>query len=318
MADLDALTAHLRETYDFGADAVFPFQDDVILVRDRGGRRWVARVFPASRPHAAVEGDAEILAALARLGYPAERVADEHPVSMLEDRPVLVTRAVSAVPRARRRQAIKDAGGIRGLGALLGCLHRLEPEETGRWRSGGAWHHMAEGLPARELAVAADWLGAARERAGVRELACLRELEDGLAGLDPGTGLVCAALHPDFVLANVVATDAGMVLVDWAGAGRGPRAWSLAFLLMAEGAKDLRRVDLAVAGYRRWVTPEPEELARLEAMVAARPLIFDLWRLHHGQLSAVDAVKRWHETRRLAAAIARRARDAFMATEGVH
>jgi hypothetical protein len=30
-----------------------------------------------------------------------------------------------------------------------------------------------------------------------------------------------------------------MVLVDWAGAGRGPRAWSLAFLLYPEGAAGL-------------------------------------------------------------------------------
>jgi aminoglycoside phosphotransferase (APT) family kinase protein len=33
-----------------------------------------------------------------------------------------------------------------------------------------------------------------------------------------------ALIHPDFVLANVVVSpDRGMALVDWAGAGRGPR-----------------------------------------------------------------------------------------------
>jgi hypothetical protein len=47
--------------------------------------------------------------------------------------------------------------------------------------------------------------------------------------------------------------------------------WSLAFLLCAEGAKDLRRVDVVLAGYRRHVTLE-EELDRLAAMPApSRP-----------------------------------------------
>jgi thiamine kinase-like enzyme len=33
--------------------------------------------------------------------------------------------------------------------------------------------------------------------------------------------------HPDFLLANVVAsTDGRLVVVDWAGSGRAPRLWS--------------------------------------------------------------------------------------------
>ena len=63
-----------------------------------------------------------------------------------------------------------------------------------------------------------------------------RELDD----VDDGAGLPAALTHPDFVLANVVAPAAGgMVVVDWTGAGTGPRAWTLAFLLWAEGARNL-------------------------------------------------------------------------------
>jgi predicted enzyme related to lactoylglutathione lyase len=76
---------------------------------------------------------------------------------------------------------------------------------------------------------------------------------------------------PGGVLANVVATDDGMVLVDWAGAGRGPRAWSLAFLLYAEGASELRRVDVVLGGYRRHVTLSPAELGRLAGLILVRP-----------------------------------------------
>jgi hypothetical protein len=38
------------------------------------GPDWVARVFPAARPVAAAEGDAQVLRALAHAGFPAETV----------------------------------------------------------------------------------------------------------------------------------------------------------------------------------------------------------------------------------------------------
>jgi hypothetical protein len=100
---------------------------------------------------------------------------------------------------------------------------------------------------------------------------------DGGLGCPIGPGL-CAAdglpeglIHPDFVLVNVVATPGGMVLVDWAGAGRGPRLWSLAFALYAEAAKEPRRAGAVLLGYREHVTLETEELDRLGAVAQARP-----------------------------------------------
>ena len=72
------------------------------------------------------------------------------------------------------------------------------------------------------------------------------------------------------------------MLVDWTGGGRGPRLWSLGFLLYSVGARDdLARVDRAVAGYRQRVAP-PAELDRLAAAVRARPVIFAAWGLLHG------------------------------------
>jgi Ser/Thr protein kinase RdoA (MazF antagonist) len=309
MTDPEALRVHLVERYGFRAQTQFPFDQDVVLLRRDDGPSWVARIFPAERPVSAVERDAAILRWLADRDYPAERCADPDPVSVLDGQAVLVTEVVASVPRAQRRAAIKDAGGIRGLGELLARLHTLqpqpEPEPEALNRPGGAWHHMADGTPADELGVARRWLEEAEEQASVRDLPHFQALADALDAVDACSGLPEALIHPDFVLANVVATpEPAMVLVDWAGAGRGPRLWSLAFLLWAEGAKDLRRVDLAFSGYRRQVQLEDAELERLEAAIPARALVFDIWRLHHHAGSAGDAASNATKTRELARLIA--------------
>ena len=66
-----------------------------------------------------------------------------------------------------------------------------------------------------------------------------------------------------------------MVLVDWSGAGRAPRAWSLAFLLWSVGlGGDLARVDRVIDGYRRRVRTAPEELDRRPRrvqLISSRP-----------------------------------------------
>jgi Ser/Thr protein kinase RdoA (MazF antagonist) len=305
----EELRSHLAERYGFRAHTLFNFDEGVTLMRRDDGPSWVARVFGPQRPRAAVEGDAAVLQWLAAQDYPAERCATEDPVSSHGDCAVLVTEAVSAVPRVQRRQTIKDAGGIRGLGELLARLHTLVPPDGAAGRPGGAWHHIAEGTPADELQAAAEWLEQAEADASFRDVAYYGQLADALAFATACEGLPQAFTHPDFVLANVVATPRrSMVLIDWAGAGVGPRLWSLAFLLWAEGAKDLRRVDLAVAGYAKHVRLEHDELARLEAAVTARPLVLDIWRLRHRGLSAADAAAGATEHRALARAIAERVR----------
>jgi Ser/Thr protein kinase RdoA (MazF antagonist) len=305
----EELRSHLAERYGFRAHTLFNFDEGVTLLRRDDGPSWVARVFGPQRAPAAVEGDAAVLRWLASHDYPAERCAAEDPVSSLGDCTVLVTEAVAAVARMQRRQTIKDAGGIRGLGELLARLHTLPPPDGAAGRPGGAWHHIADGSPADELRAAAEWLEQAEAEASFRDVAHYGELGEALEFASACEGLPQAFTHPDFVLANVVASpQPAMVLVDWAGAGVGPRLWSLAFLLWAEGAKDLRRVDLAIAGYARHVRLEHDELSRLEAAVTARPLVLDIWRLRHHALSAADAAVGAAEHRVLARAIAERVR----------
>jgi Ser/Thr protein kinase RdoA (MazF antagonist) len=72
-------------------------------------------------------------------------------------------------------------------------------------------------------------------------------------------------------------------------------------------------VDLAVAGYRRHVRLEPEELDRLASVISARSLVFDIWRLQHGSRAATDAARAAADTARLATQTAARARAALSA-----
>lgn len=59
--------------------------------------------------------------------------------------------------------------------------------------------------------------------------------------------------------------------------GRAARLWSLAFPLSVDGTKDLRRVDRVVAGYRRHLPLESDELSRLAAVARVRPMILETW-----------------------------------------
>ena len=142
------------------------------------------------------------------------------------------------------------------------------------------------------------------------ERAAFDALRVEVAALDAAEGLPEALLHPDFVLANVVATPGEMVLVDWAGAGRGPRLWSLAFLLYAEAAKEPRRAGAVLRGYFEYVTLEAEELNRLRAVACARPLVLRAWSVCMGRVSPTDAMTAAAQTKALTEMIATRVRAA--------
>lgn len=123
-----------------------------------------------------------------------------------------------------------------------------------------------------------------------------------------------AVVHPDFVPANAVPTaDERLVIVDWTGAGRGPRLWSLGFPLWAVGAHHPRLLDLAVSRYRKRISLEPEELDRLEGAIAGRPLMLDCWAFGCGRRSLAETVVRIEENRERANKIAAQARRAFAA-----
>jgi len=302
----DWLAAHLDERYGISVRRVSALDAGVFRVDRRDGPAWVARVFPSSRPVEAVAGDAEILRALESAGFPAERCADAQPVSRLDGQGVLVTELVDG----RRPEAPGRTFAV--LGALLGRLHGRPATSM---RAGGAWHHLApQGAPRDEIAAACRLLDEHRPAPGAAARAPHDELRAAVEGADDCADLPSAFVHPDPVPVNTLQTpDEQLVLVDWAGAGRGPRVWSLGPLLHAAGARDLRLVDAALARYRRHTVLEPRELERLAGAIAARPLMIDCWSLGAGRTTAAEVLDRMPATTALAHAIAQRARRAFEA-----
>ena len=311
------LRAHLETRYGITVDAMTELDLGVWRIGRADGPDWVARWFPARRAAEAVAGDAAILRYLAAHEFPAERCAADDPVSVLDGGSVLVTEWADPVPRPQRRDAIRAAGGLSHLGALLGRLHTLDTTSAASAggagavaRPGGAWHHLADGLPSAEVAAASRMLAEAAPLIPDAERAAFDALRAEVAALDTAEGLPEGLIHPDFVLANVVATPGGMVLVDWAGTGRGPRLWSLAFLLYAEAAKEPRRAGAVLLGYREHVTLEAEELDRLGAVARTRPLILRAWSVCMGRTTPTEAMTAASETKAMTEMIAARVRAA--------
>jgi Ser/Thr protein kinase RdoA (MazF antagonist) len=305
---------HLEAEYGIRVKTMSELDVGVYRVGQQNGSAWVARVFPAGRPVPAVAGDAEILRFLAGHGFRAERPAASDPVSELNGQGVLVTEYVDGATRQQRRDEIRRLGGFWSLGVMLGELNTLPvPDAPGAvGRPGGAWHHLAEGLPRDEIGAAARILDQAGERVAAGERKAYQALRAEVAGFDDGAGLPHALIHPDFVLANTIPSPSrGLVMVDWTGSGQGPRMWSLAFLLYAAGGRGINRVDSAVTGYLTQVRPEPEELDRLAGLIRVRPAMFHVWAVGQGRKTVAEAWRGVSDTRELADAVAARALTAF-------
>lgn len=311
---IDRLAGHLEARYGISVSGVAELDLGVMRVDRHDGPSWVARVFPRTRPVEAAEGDARILQALERRDFPAERCAVPEPVSVHEGQPVLVTVLVDGERATGRGRTFAV------LGALLGALHAATVEARTSIRPGGAWHHIApEGGPRQEIGAAVALLDALSERVTAREVAPLAAMREAVQAVDDCEDLPAALLHPDFVPANAISTpEGGLVMVDWTGAGRGPRLWALGFLLWAAGARDLRLVDSVVTHYRRRLRPEPAELARLDAAIGARPLVFACWNAAAGHRSPAELAEEIGPTARLAAAIGARARAGFEEPAGAN
>jgi Ser/Thr protein kinase RdoA (MazF antagonist) len=266
----DALPGHLEDRYGIRVATVTRLDAGVFRVERREGPPWVARLFVAARPLARTEEDAEVLRFLERRGFPAERCAHPEPVSSLDGRAVLVTTHVAG------RRPPSSPATRRRLGDLLGWLHTMATEAGPTERPAGSLHHLPqyEGGPGQDLAAAAALLADLEGRVPAEH----RQLYELIGALLPGGddchGLPEAFLHPDPVRNNVIVTPAGPVLVDWAGAGRGPRLASLAALLHTVGPA---HAGEALAGYRRHTDLTAEELDRLEGALWIRPLWLAAW-----------------------------------------
>jgi len=303
------LAAHLTGTYDISVSAIGALDSGVFRVDRTDGPSWVARVFPPARALEGVEGDAAILRALERAGFPAERCAHPNATSIFEEQAVLVSEFVEPAPALRpgRTAAI--------LGALLGRLHANPGSGL---REGGAWHHLSfVGGPREEIAATRERLEDAQTRVGLRELDAYYRVCDAVEALDDCHDLTHTFVHPDFVSVNAIPTaDERLVIVDWTGAGRGPRLWSLGFLLWACGNRSPRLVDAVLSRYRTHVTLEPDELARLAAAIRARAVTLECWSFCAGRRALAETAQRISTTGEVADAIAVHAHRVFESADG--
>lgn len=300
----ESVASHLEATYGVNVKGTRELDLGVYRVDLASGASWIARIFPAVRDLDAVRLDARLLGGLAAAGFPAERcaspdgAASSEPVSILDGQGVLVTelapgRALTAKPPA-----------FELLGRLLGLLHSLPVDAmhgdaaTAARRPGGAWHHLLpDGSPADELAAARTLLHGARHRVHAGGAARYDTLVSALEAADACVDLPHVLVHPDCVPRNAIGQPEGDVtLIDWTGAGQGPRVVSLGCLLWAAAASK-RNVAAVLAGYQQSVSLEPAEADRLGAAMELRPLILACWTFSTGR-DTLDGVADWWDNHR--------------------
>ena len=302
-AGTEGLAGHLERTYGAVVSGLVQLDLGVYRVDRADGPSWVARLFARTRPLEDVQGDADILARMAEQGYPAERLARPEAVSVHEGQGVLVTEFVPG-PKPE-----EDVSTYRMLGDLLGRLHASDSVPV---RPGGGWHHLVhQGTVDDEINAARSLADAAGARVPPGQEPLYERLKVELGGDLGFVGLPEALVHPDFVPPNAVLGPGGLVIVDWAGAGRGPRLASLGFLLWVAGAQGQACVDSVVAGYRAHIELEAGELDFLEAAIAFRRLTLQAWSFCVGRQSLPQVVDRFPAARAHARAVAARVRHLY-------
>lgn len=308
------LRAHIEEHYGVGVLSLQWLDRGVFSLNLQDGRRWIARVFPSSRPLEQIAGDARILRFLEQQKFPAERCADASPVSVLYDRGILVTEYIEGRSTDASERTLKT------FGEMLGRLSALPAKDGAITREAGALHHYSQsgGTPGNELDAAASWLAAIEDRVPPQSCALYQSLREQIANADTCQNLPTSLIHPDPVLKNLLTTTSNdLVLIDWTGAGRGPRIASLALLIwsgaLQKGGWSPRYVDAIVAGYRSHISLEESELDRLAAVMRLRPLVFACWRFRHAVNAhhSPDGSEWWWPSEELTQAIATRACAAF-------
>jgi Phosphotransferase enzyme family len=286
-----ALKAHLEAYYGIRIASMMPIDDDpeyrprgswpghypwTLIVKREDGPIWVARVFssPADKIDR-VEGDAEILRFLASHGFPAERLAHADPVSVHNGSGVIVTEFVDGGRPTTEHGRAESPAVHYELASLLGRLHTLPAAGGAVARDGGSEEHdggFYVGRPKQDLAAAMSFLVSVEDVIPAEEREKFEWLRDHVENADDAEGLPEALTHGNYHTWAAVGPPGNLVIVGWAGSGRGPRLPALAWLLKtaAEGHPDY--VDAVMRGYSEHVQLTDEELERLPGVLNMRPL----------------------------------------------
>jgi hypothetical protein len=285
-----ALTAHLEAQYGIRITSLASIDDDpktrprgswpghypsTLLLKRKDGPPWIARIFssPADRV-SRVEGDAEILRFLAAHNFPAERVADEHPVSVFDGSGVIVTEFVEGGRPTDSRGRGQTIAVQHELGSLLGLLHTLPAAGGAIARDGGSDESggFYVGRPRQDLAAAMSFLASVEDAVAPEGREGFELLRDLVENADDAEGLPEALTHGNYHSWSAVGTPGNLVITGWAGSGRGPRLPALAWLLRTAAEGDPGLVDAAMRGYSEHVHLTDDELERLPGVLSMKPL----------------------------------------------
>jgi Ser/Thr protein kinase RdoA (MazF antagonist) len=287
--DHAALKKHLEDGYETRILAMSPITasgmtySSTLRVQRDNGPDWVARVFSSPADTVSrVEGDAEILRFLASNGFPAERLANDEPVSVLDGSGVIVTEFVEG-GRPTDNPTTNTPATWHELASLLGRLHALPGAGGAMARDGGSFTHAGPqhdgvlyiGRPERCLAAAMSTLVSVEDKVAPEGREQFEWLRDQVEDADDAEGLSEALTHGNYNGWAAVGKPGNLVIVGWAGAGRGPRLAALAWLLSTASRGDPTAADYinaVVRGYREHVRLTDEELDRLAGVIHMVPL----------------------------------------------
>lgn len=286
-----ALKSHLEAFYGIEIASVMPIDDDpktrpngswpghypgTLIVKRTDGPPWIARIFSSPADQLSrVQGDAEILRFLADHEFPAERIAREDPVSMIDGSGVIVTEFVEG-GRPTDAQGRNESPAVHyELGSLLGRLHSLPAAGGAVARDGGAEEadggfHV--GRPKEDLAAAMGFLVSFEDAVTAEGREKFEWLRDQVENADDAEGLPEALTHGNYHLWAAVGAPGDLVIVGWAGSGRGPRLPALAWLLRTAAEGSAENVDAVMRGYREHVQLTDAELDRLPSVLNMRAL----------------------------------------------
>ncbi|MFD2077540.1 hypothetical protein SAMN05421678_11251 [Actinopolymorpha cephalotaxi] len=280
------LKAHLEQHYGIEITSILPIDDDpatrpdgswpghyasTLVVTHADGRRWIARVFSSSADRVSrVEGDAEILRFLASHDFPAERIAHDDPVTVLDGKGIIVTRFIDG-GRPRAGTPVWEE-----MAEILGRLHTLPAAGGAVSRDGGAEEtdggfHV--GRPKEDLAAAMGFLVSVEDKVNTAAREKFEWLRAQVENADDAEGLPEALTHGNYHPWAAVGTPGNLAIIGWAGSGCGPRLPALAWLLRTAAEHNATENIAAVMhGYSRHVQLTDEELHRLPSILNMRAL----------------------------------------------
>jgi aminoglycoside phosphotransferase (APT) family kinase protein len=285
------LRTHLEARYGIRTTSLVPIDDDpatrprgswpghypsTLLVKRQDGPPWIARVFSSPADQVSrVHGDADILRFLASHDFPAERVADDRPVSVLNGSGVIVTEFVEGGRPTDAHGRGAPPAVQHELASLLGRLHALPAAGGAVARDGGAEETdggFYAGRPGQDLAAAMSFLASVEDAVAPEGRDQFEWLRDQVENADDAEGLPEALTHGNYHLWSAVGPPGNLVIVGWAGSGRGPRLPALAWLLRTAAEGGTENIGTVMRGYREHVQLTDEELGRLPGILNMRAL----------------------------------------------